>query len=179
MGNTCKPMAVSFQCMTKYTTIKKNKNKNKPSRIFKMQMFVRFWFTGCGWYWNLHFKTFSFDVHGWVRQHTSRYTGLGLPWWLSGEESASQCRRHGFSPWSGKIPHAMERLSPRITTTMPVLWSPGATTAEPVCHNYWSPRTLEPVLRNKRSPHTTTKRVAATHKERKSSIAMKFQHRQK
>ena len=22
MGNTCKPMAVSFQCMTKFTTIK-------------------------------------------------------------------------------------------------------------------------------------------------------------
>ena len=30
MGNTCKPMADSFQCMTKPTTIKKiNKNKNK------------------------------------------------------------------------------------------------------------------------------------------------------
>ena len=28
MGNTCKPMAVSFQCMTKFTTNKK-KNKNK------------------------------------------------------------------------------------------------------------------------------------------------------
>ena len=28
MGNTCKPMADSFQCMTKPTTIK-NKNKNK------------------------------------------------------------------------------------------------------------------------------------------------------
>ena len=28
MGNTCKPMAVSFQCMTKSTKIKKNK-KNK------------------------------------------------------------------------------------------------------------------------------------------------------
>ena len=25
MGNTCKPMAVSFQCMTKSTTIKKKK----------------------------------------------------------------------------------------------------------------------------------------------------------
>ena len=31
----------------------------------------------------------------------------GLPWWRSGEESASQCRRHrrwGFDPWVGKIP---------------------------------------------------------------------------
>ena len=27
MGNTCKPMAVSFQCMTKSATIKNNNNK--------------------------------------------------------------------------------------------------------------------------------------------------------
>ena len=27
-----------------------------------------------------------------------------LPWWLSGKESACQCRRHGFDPWVGKIP---------------------------------------------------------------------------
>ena len=27
MGNTCKPMAVSFQCMTKFTTNKKRKKK--------------------------------------------------------------------------------------------------------------------------------------------------------
>ena len=27
MGNTCKPMAVSFQCMTKFTTKKKKKPK--------------------------------------------------------------------------------------------------------------------------------------------------------
>ena len=29
---------------------------------------------------------------------------LGLLWWLSGEESAYQCRRLGFSPGVGKIP---------------------------------------------------------------------------
>ena len=34
MGNTCKPMAVSFQCMTKFTTNKKKiKNKNKKKTI--------------------------------------------------------------------------------------------------------------------------------------------------
>ena len=27
MGNTCKPMAVSFQCMTKFTTNKKKKKQ--------------------------------------------------------------------------------------------------------------------------------------------------------
>ena len=32
----------------------------------------------------------------------------GLPWWLSGKESACQCRRHGFSPWVRKIPWRRE-----------------------------------------------------------------------
>ena len=32
MGNTCKPMAVSFQCMTKFTTNKKKKKKRKRKR---------------------------------------------------------------------------------------------------------------------------------------------------
>ena len=54
----------------------------------------------------------------------------GLPWWLSGWESACQCRGHGFEPWSGKIPHAAEQLGPSATTT--------------------EPARLEPVLRNKR-----------------------------
>ena len=55
---------------------------------------------------------------------------LGLPWWRSGWESACQCRRHGFEPSSGKIPHAVEQVGP---------W---ATIAEPA--------RLEPVLCNKR-----------------------------
>ena len=30
---------------------------------------------------------------------------IGLPWCPeSSQESACQCRRHGFEPWSGKIP---------------------------------------------------------------------------
>ena len=32
MGNTCKPMAVLFQCMTKFTTNKKNKIKLKKKK---------------------------------------------------------------------------------------------------------------------------------------------------
>ena len=47
------------------------------------------------------------------------------------KESTCQCRGHGFKPWSRKIPHAVEQLSPCATTT------------EPTC--------LEPVLRNTRS----------------------------
>ena len=36
----------------------------------------------------------------------------------------------GFEPWSGKIPHAAEQLSPCATTTEPGLQSPRATTTE-------------------------------------------------
>ena len=45
----------------------------------------------------------------------------GLPWWLGGEESAYQCRRHMFDPWSGKIPYASEQLSLCARTIEPVL----------------------------------------------------------
>ena len=33
----------------------------------------------------------------------------GLPWWLSGKESACQGRRHRFDPWSRRIPQAVQR----------------------------------------------------------------------
>ena len=48
----------------------------------------------------------------------SKYTGL--PWCLSGKESACQHRRHGFDPWPGKIPHAAEQRSLCNTTIEPV-----------------------------------------------------------
>ena len=54
--------------------------------------------------------------------------------WLSGKEPAFQCRRHRFNPWSGKIPHAVQQLSP-------------------LSHNYWSLCVLEPVICNKGSHH--------------------------
>ena len=73
------------------------------------------------------------------------------PWWLSGEESAFQCRRHGFNPWSGKISHAVEQLSPCTTTAEPVLQSLRATTSKPMFHHFRSLHAQEPVLRNKRS----------------------------
>ena len=42
MGNTCKPMAVSFQCMTKSTTnkkkLKKNKIKGKKKKRIRLPM---------------------------------------------------------------------------------------------------------------------------------------------
>ena len=41
----------------------------------------------------------------------------GLSWWLSGKESACQCKGHGFDPWSRRIPPSTEQLSPWATTT--------------------------------------------------------------
>ena len=69
-----------------------------------------------------------------------------LPWWLSGEETACQCRRHGFDPWDGKIPHASEQQNSCAATREPVLWSPAAVTIEPSHHDSWSPRALELIL---------------------------------
>ena len=53
-----------------------------------------------------------------------------LLWWLSGRESTCQCRRHGFDPWSRKIPHAAEQLGPGTTTIEPGPQTLGATTTE-------------------------------------------------
>ena len=50
--------------------------------------------------------------------------GGGLPWWLSAKEHACQCRNQQFDPWSGKIPYALEQLSP------------GTAITEPMCPNY-------------------------------------------
>ena len=47
-------------------------------------------------------------------------TGSRLPWCLSDKETTCQCRRHGFDPWPGKMPHAVEHLSPCTTATEPV-----------------------------------------------------------
>ena len=40
MGNTCKPMAVSFQCMTKFTTNKKKKFLLKKKKLKRFQQSI-------------------------------------------------------------------------------------------------------------------------------------------
>ena len=49
-------------------------------------------------------------------RHASKIN-LGPPWGLSGKESTYQWRRRGFDPWSGKIPYAVEQLSPFAATS--------------------------------------------------------------
>ena len=49
--------------------------------------------------------------------HGNKHTGTSLvAQWL---RIACQGRGHGFEPWSGKIPHAAEQLSPCAITTEP------------------------------------------------------------
>ena len=50
-------------------------------------------------------------------KHYIRKEETGFPWRLSVKESACQFRRHRFQPWSRKIPHAVEQLSPCATAT--------------------------------------------------------------
>ena len=46
MGNTCKPMAVSFQCMTKSTTKKKKKNQIHKYMIYVCVRVLPQWLSG-------------------------------------------------------------------------------------------------------------------------------------
>ena len=57
----------------------------------------------------------------------------GLPWGLSGKESACQCRRHGLEPGFREDPTCLGATTP-VGTTEPELWSPGAATGEPTGH---------------------------------------------
>ena len=63
MGNTCKPMAVSFQCMTKFTT--KKKKKKKKNLVSHNMNLINFIETNQGAYYNskqLFFLTFEIIV---------------------------------------------------------------------------------------------------------------------
>ena len=61
----------------------------------------------------------------------------GLPRWSSGKESTGQSRGCEFSPWSRKIPRAVEQLSLYATTC--------DLHPEPTSCNCWSPCAPEPV----------------------------------
>ena len=95
----------------------------------------------CGLSWHFHLN----------KQISQRSEEMGLPWWCSGQESACQCKGHGFNLWFRKIPHVEGQLSP--------------------CNrSYWAcmPRAC---AHNMRSQYTTTK--SSPH------AATKTQHNQK
>ena len=53
----------------------------------------------------------------WILVTFKTLTHMGFLWQLSSKESVCQCRGHRFDPWSGKISHGAEQLSPCTTTT--------------------------------------------------------------
>ena len=75
----------------------------------------------------------------------------GLRWWYSGWGSSRQCGGRGWDPWSGKIPHAWERLSPRGTTA--------------------EPSKLHVLSSGAQSPHSTAREAAAMRRQRAAERA--------
>ena len=55
--------------------------------------------------------------HAQISRCLFKISYAGPPWWLSGEESPGQCRRHGCDAWSGKI---LRAAKPVHTTPEPV-----------------------------------------------------------
>ena len=84
-----------------------------------------------------------------------RIAHSGLPRWRSGWESACQCRGRRFVPWSGKIPHAAERLGP---------WAMAAEPArpEPVLRNGRGHNSERPTYRKEKPPKKTKKEFKFT-----------------
>ena len=91
-----------------------------------------------------------------------------LSWWSSGWESACQCRGHGFCPWSGKILHAVEKLSPCTKTTEPGSLEPGLLKQQEK-PPYWEAHALQ-LERNHCSPQLEKARV---HQQRPSTVKNK------
>ena len=91
-------------------------------------------------------------------------------------------------PWSGKIPRAAERLGLCTTTAEPVLWSPQAAAAQPVCCNFGlqllmpaCPRVCALLSRNHHNekPMYQIKEWPCSLQLKKACAAMKTQHNQK
>ena len=54
-------------------------------------------------YWAQHLLPYTLHLSNFYLRLLHHIAIAGLPWWLSGKESACQCRRCEFDPWSGKI----------------------------------------------------------------------------
>ena len=87
MGNTCKPLAVSFQCMTKSTTNKKKKKKKDSTCNAGDPCSI----PGVG------------DTH-WRRDRLPTLVFLGFPGGSAGKESACNAEDPGSIPGLGRSP---------------------------------------------------------------------------
>ena len=121
----CFPLLVVFYTLD--TQLKLNRRMNYSFYLFvvwELQKLLSHLFQGCNkmlMYIKIKFRekqgpisNVSFPMELSL-VFPSRINTFGLPWWHSGWESSGQCRGHGFEPWSRKIPHAAEQLSPCAT----------------------------------------------------------------
>ena len=81
-------------------------------------------------------------------------------WWLSAKESACQCGRHRFNPWSGKILHAdpgrfhMQQGNQAHMSQLPSLFSRAGSHSDWACVlQLRKPECPRPLLRSKRNHH--------------------------
>ena len=88
---------------------------------------------------NLEFCIQKIIIEKWREKKTfsGKKTERGLPWRLSGKESACQCRRHGFDPWLGKsrMLWSSSAGAPQLSSLCPGAWEQQP---EPTCHSCWS-----------------------------------------
>ena len=47
---------------------------------------------------------------------------MGLPWWLSGKETACQCRSLRFDPWAGEDPLEKEMATHSSILAWEISW---------------------------------------------------------
>ena len=86
------------------------------------------------------------DLQGvcWALQLSLIFNMWWFPWWLSGKESACKRGRHGFGPWSGKIPHATDNQACGPCIEL-VLQSEEPQILEPVHSKSHAPQQEKPV----------------------------------
>ena len=106
----------------------------------------------------------------------------GLPWWLSGKESAWQCRRHMFYPWSGKIPHPACRRVAKSHVLQLLSLCCGAwelQLLEPACPGAHAPKQEKPLkwdahaLQLESSPQSPQLEKNLTQQQRPSTVKNK------
>lgn len=103
-----------------------------------------------------------------------------LPWWLSGKNSAYQCRRHGLDPLGQEDPTS-SGTTKRMRHSSRLCTSAQERPLSPPCQSFRSPDTVGPALHSERSRHMernhrNEKPLLATAREKHLRAVMKTQH---
>ena len=95
------------------------------------------------WIWSDHLNSKSLES---LNGSYCKSSTQGFPGGVVVKNLPANARKeHRFEPWSGKIPHAVEELSPCTKTTEPALYSPCATTIEACMPTAHAPQQEKPL----------------------------------